>query len=80
MPNAERARTNMSNKQTRTYTAPEIRELVELFRDDPEISPEKFSGMAYLATMLEDLETKTDSDIAAVARAFCRANPFFPLR
>ena len=70
----------MSNKQTRTYTAPEIRELVELFRDDPEISPEKFSGMAYLATMLEDLETKTDSDIAAVARAFCRANPFFPLR
>ena len=70
----------MSNKQTRTYTASEIRELVELFRDDPEISPEKFSGMAYLATMLEDLESKTDSDIAAVARAICRANPFFPLR
>ncbi len=70
----------MSNKPTRRYTASEIRELVELFRDDPEISPEKFSGMAFLAALLEYLESKTDSDIAAEVRAFCRANPFFPLR
>ncbi len=70
----------MSSKPTRKYTASEIRELVELFRDDPEISPEKFSGMAFLATLLEDLESKTDSNLAAEVRAYYRANPFFPLR
>ena len=70
----------MSRQPLRRFTAPEIRELVELFRDDPELTPEKFSGMDYIAAMLEYLESKSDQDIAAEVRAFCRANPFFPLR
>ena len=58
----------------------EIRELVELYRDDPELSPDKFSGMDYLASLLEYLQTKTDGELAAEVRAFCRTNPFFPFR
>ena len=68
-----------SQPQQRSYPTSEIRELVELFRDDPELTLEKFSGMDYLAAMLEYLESKSDQDIAAEVRAFCRANPFFPL-
>ena len=70
----------MPNSLPRRFTATEIRELVELFRDDPELSPEKFSGMDYLASLLEYLQTKTDGELAAEVRAFCRTNPFFPFR
>ena len=70
----------MTNKPTRRFTASEIRELVELFRDDSELTPEKFSGMDYLAALLEHLGTKSDEELAAEVRAYCRANPFFPLR
>ena len=62
----------------RKYSVDEIQGIVDLFRDSPDISPEKFSGMEYLASILRYCESKTEEDIAAEVRAFCRANPFFP--
>jgi len=70
----------MTTKPIRTYTASDVQEIVELLRDDPDISPEKFEGMAFLAEILKCLESKTDADIDRDVRAFCRNNPFFPFR
>ncbi len=42
----------MTHKSIRSYTAKDVRELVELFRNSPDISAEKFSGMEYLADTL----------------------------
>ena len=60
------------------YSVDEIQGIIDLFRDCPDISPEKFSGMEYLTSILRYYESKTEEDIAAEVRAFCRANPFFP--
>lgn len=65
----------MSNKPIRTYTASEVREIVELLRDSPELSAEKFSGMEHLADILAHFEAKTDADIEAEALAAYRAKP-----
>ena len=62
----------------RKYSVDEIHGIVDLFRDSPDISPEKFAGMKYLAGILAYFESKSEEDIAAEVRAFCRANPFFP--
>ena len=62
----------------RKYSVDEINGIVDLFRDSPDISPEKFSGMEYLANILAYFESKTEEDIAVEVRAFCCANPFFP--
>lgn len=68
----------MIAKPIRTYTASEVHGIVELFRASPDVSPEKFSGMEYLANILTYYESKTEGDIAAEVREFCHANPFFP--
>ncbi len=47
----------------RTYTAQEIRELVELMRGQSEISQEKFSGMEFIASVCERFQHSTDRDI-----------------
>lgn len=65
----------MSNKPIRTYAASEVREIVELLRDDPELSAEKVSGMEFLADILSYFEVKTDVDIEAEALAAYRAEP-----
>jgi hypothetical protein len=70
----------MNNRPIRRYSAADVQEFVELFRDSPDMSPEKFSGMEYLAAILRHFESKTEDDIAAEVSAFCRKNPFFPIR
>ena len=57
----------------RAYTAGEIREIVELFRDDPDVSLEKFSGMEFLADVLKHFETMSDSDIEEKVRHLIRS-------
>ncbi len=63
----------MTNKPTRTYTASEVREIVELHRDDPDISAEKFSGMEQLADILKHFEGKTDADIEEEFKGLLRS-------
>ena len=63
----------MSNKSVRTYTASEVRQIVEMHRDDPDMSVEKFSGMEHLAGILSHFEHKTDVDIEAEVKATYRA-------
>lgn len=63
----------MSNKPIRTYTASEVREIIELLRDAPELSAEKFSGMEHLADILMHFEEKTDADIETEVQAAYRA-------
>lgn len=57
----------------RTYSAGEVRELVDLFKDDPEMPPERYAGMALIAAMLEEFETKSDADIEQLVLRYCRA-------
>ena len=52
----------------RIYTAQEIRELVEIFRNAPDISREKFSGMEFVAGVCEQFERMSDTDIETMAR------------
>lgn len=54
---------------TRTYTASEVREIVELLRNDPDMSEEKFSGMEALSDILSYFEEKTDAEIEAEVKA-----------
>jgi hypothetical protein len=63
----------MSNKPARTYTANDVRKMVELHRGDPDISAEKFSGMEQLADILKHFETMTDDDIEAEFQTFLRS-------
>lgn len=64
----------MSNETKRTYTASEVREIIELLRDDPDMSAEKFSGMEALADILTYFEDKTDADIEAQVKATYRGS------
>ena len=47
----------------RTYTASDIREIVEAFRNSTEVSQEKFAGMEMVASLCRQLETMTDGDL-----------------
>jgi hypothetical protein len=60
-------------KTKRAYTASEIREIVEMFRDDPDVSSEKFSGMEFVADALKDSEAMSDTDIEENVRRFIRS-------
>lgn len=57
----------------RTYTAGEVRELVDLFKDTPDVSPERYSGMAFVADALELFETMSEADIGAWVRRHSRS-------
>lgn len=63
----------MTDKQIRTYAASEVREIVELHRDDPDISSDKFSGMELLADILKHFELMTDADIEAEFKGYLRS-------
>nr|WP_322624512.1 hypothetical protein [uncultured Flavobacterium sp.] len=52
----------------RSYSVQEVRELVELLRHNPDLSPEKFSGMLELVQILAHFETMTDDEIASEVR------------
>ncbi|MBF0562332.1 MAG: hypothetical protein HQL37_09980 [Alphaproteobacteria bacterium] len=62
------------DKPSRRYSAADVREIVEVFRDAPDISPEKFSGMLGVAKILEHYETMTDQEIINEIRHFRRAS------
>jgi hypothetical protein len=47
----------------RTFTASDIREFVEIFRNSPDVTPEKFSGMEFIANLCRQMETMSDEDI-----------------
>ena len=64
----------MTDLPIRTYTADDVREIVELLRDDPDMSPEEFSGMDHLAEILKHFEGKTAADIEAECRDFFRSD------
>ncbi len=52
----------------RTFTASHIREVIEIFRNAPEVSAEKFSGMEFVASLCRQLETTSDDDIEQAVR------------
>jgi hypothetical protein len=52
----------------RRYSVSDVRELVELFRDDPDILPQKFEGMLEVANLLAYFEQMTDEEIEAETR------------
>lgn len=52
----------------RTFTAANIREMIEIFRNAPEVSAEKFSGMEFVASLCRQLESMSDDDIEQGAR------------
>ncbi len=58
---------------TRSYTASEVLQIVELLRDDPDMSEEKFSGMEHLVGILSHFEHKTDAEIEAEVKSTYRA-------
>ena len=59
-----------------TYAAVDIRSLVEFFRNAPDVSLEKFSGMELVASLCRLLETRPDVDIEQVAKKlFARGWP-----
>ena len=61
----------MINK--RTYTAMDIREMVEVLRHSPDISREKLSGMEMIADLCAELESMSDLDIEHAAQTVFRA-------
>jgi hypothetical protein len=63
----------MSDKTTRTYSADDVRQIVEILRSDPEISPEVFQGVELLADILKQFETMTEADIEAEVQAHLRS-------
>lgn len=63
----------MDHKPIRAYTASDVGEIVELLRDDPEMSEEQFSGMERLADILKHFEGMTAADIEAEAQDFFRS-------
>ena len=65
----------MDRTPIRTYTASDVREIVELLRNDPEMSAEKFSGMEQLADILTHFEGMTEAGIEAEVRAICHTEP-----
>ncbi len=56
----------------RSYTAADIRGLVEIFRNAPDVSAEKFAGMEFIANLCRQLEPMSDTDIEATARNLYR--------
>ena len=63
----------MTDQPIRTYTADDVREIVELLDNDPDMSEEKFSGMERLAEILKHFEGKTEVNIEAECRDFFRS-------
>lgn len=57
----------------RTYTASEVRELVDLLNDSPDVSPERYRGMAFVAEALELFETMSEADIEVWVRRHSRS-------
>ncbi len=64
----------MTDNPIRSYTADDVRAIVDLLRDDPDMSAEKFSGMDRLAEILKHFEGKTAADIEAECRDFFRSD------
>ena len=56
----------------RTYTAKDIREIVELMRGQPEISQEKFSGMEFIATACERFQHMNETELEEIVRYYYR--------
>jgi hypothetical protein len=52
----------------RTYSADDVRELVNLFRGSPDLPVAEVAGMEKLAGLLKHYETMTDADIEAEVR------------
>ncbi len=52
----------------RTWTAKDIRELVELLRNSPDISPEKFAGMEFVASACEQFERMPEGNIEQMVK------------
>lgn len=52
-------------KSLRAYSAEEVRQLVEIFRLSGDASAAELSGMEKLATVLDQWETMSDSEIEA---------------
>mgnify|MGYP005673972641 FL=1 len=63
----------MNDKPIRTYSAADVREIVELLRNDPDMSAEKFSGMERLADILKYFEGMTEADIEEELQNFFRS-------
>jgi hypothetical protein len=57
----------------RTFTAHDISTLVEALRHSPDISPEKFSGMEFIANACAQLERMSDTDIESVVKRLYRS-------
>ena len=66
-------RSAMNDRPIRTYSAADVREIVELLRNDPDMSAEKFSGMERLADILKYFEGMTEADIEAEVQNFFRS-------
>jgi hypothetical protein len=60
----------MIMKTERTFTAGEIRELVEIMRNDPNLSSEKFSGMEFVASAFERFKHMGNDDLQAMVRNY----------
>ena len=56
----------------RCYTVQEVKELVELIRHDPDLSPDRFAGMLELVQLLAHYENMTDEEIEAEVRSVYR--------
>jgi len=63
----------MNDKPIRTYSAADVREIVELLLNDPDMSAEKFSGMERLADILKYFEGMTEANIEAEFQDFFRS-------
>ena len=56
----------------RTFTAHDIRAFVEALRHSPDISPEKFSGMEFIADVCAQCERMSDTDIETMVKRLYR--------
>jgi len=56
--------------EKRILTAKDIRGLVELFRNSPDISPEKFAGMEFVASACEQFERMSEGDIEQMVKRY----------
>jgi hypothetical protein len=52
----------------RTFTAHDIRAIVEALRHSPDISPEKFSGMEFVANACAQFQRMSDADIETMVK------------
>lgn len=58
---------------TRTYSAAEITELIEVFRSSGDVPESELAGMDKLGQLLRRFEKLSDADIAAEVRRYYRS-------